>query len=216
MTATHLFFDLDGTVTDPREGIVRCISHALTVLKRSVPPPEELQRFIGPPLAQTFQTILGTTDEALVRSAIASYRERFTSIGIFENQLYPDIPAALALLTQRAFTIHLLTSKPKIFALRILDHFGLSASFASVYGPELNDLHGSKASLLRQALATEAVDAKSAVVIGDRREDVLAARDNGARSVGVTWGYGSREELENAGADRIVGSVSELVSWVTR
>src|SRR2546428_618254 len=127
MTTTHLFLDLDGTVTDPREGIVRCISHALTVLKRPATPPEHLQRFIGPPLAQTFQTILGTTDEALIRSAIAAYRERFTSIGILENQLYPDIPAALALLTQRGFTLYLLTSKPKIFASRIVDQFGLSA-----------------------------------------------------------------------------------------
>jgi len=99
-----------------------------------------------------------------------------------------------------------------VFATRIVDHFGLSAYFARIYGPELGDLDGTKTSLLRRALMREKLELRTAVVVGDRKEDVVAARENGVRSVGVTWGYGSREELEGAGAEEIVDSVSDLVS----
>ena len=214
MTKPHLFLDLDGTLTDPREGIVRCLAHALNSLNRPAPAAHELERFIGPPLGETFQILLRTTDDALVRSAIAAYRERFRSIGVFENRVYPDIPPALALLAQRGFTLSLLTSKARVFASQIVEHFGLSAYFVSVYGPELDDLTSTKVALLRHALANEQLDARAVVVVGDRKEDVTAGRQNGAISVGVTWGYGSREELETAGADHIVGSVADLVSWL--
>jgi phosphoglycolate phosphatase len=159
-----------------------------------------------------FEALLGTTDDAVVRSAIDAYRDRFTSTGILENRVYPEVPAALAELTERGFMLYLLTSKPHVFATRIVDHFRLSAYFARIYGPELGDLDGTKISLLRRALMREKLELRTAVVVGDRREDVVAARENGVRSVGVTWGYGSREELEGAGAEEIVDSVSDLVS----
>jgi len=208
---SHLFLDLDGTVTDPRDGIVRCISHALRTLKKPIPADHALERFIGPPLARTFETLLGTTDEAVVRSAIQAYRDRFSSIGIFENRLYPEIPSALSVLTSRALMLYLVTSKPTVFARRILDHFGLSQYFKGIYGPELGDMNHSKGSLVGHALATERLAPGAAVMIGDRKEDIEGAKANGVRSIGVTWGYGSREELEAAGADHIVASVPELL-----
>src|SRR5882672_28539 len=111
MKPFHLFLDLDGTVTDSREGIIRSISHALVVLNRPAPALESLTRFIGPPLAQTFRTLLATTDEALIRSAVDAYRVRFASVGIFENRVYPEIPATLNDLANQGFQLYLVTSK---------------------------------------------------------------------------------------------------------
>ena len=213
-TPSHLFFDLDGTLTDPRDGIVRCIVHTMTVLKKPIPADQALERFIGPPLARTFETLLGTTDEAVVRSAIDTYRERFGSIGIFENRVYPEIPSALAALGDRGRTLCLVTSKPTVFARRILDQFDLSRFFARIYGPELDDTRCTKASLVARALATERVAPAAAVMIGDRGDDVEAARANGVRSIGVTWGYGSREELDAAGADQVVSTMQELLACI--
>jgi len=208
---SHLFLDLDGTVTDPRDGIVRCISHALATLKRPTPADHTLERFIGPPLPRVFETLLGTTDEVLVSAAIKAYRDRFSSIGLLENRVYPEIPSALSVLTGRGVTLYLVTSKPTVFARRILDHFGLSTYFTRIYGPDLDDMKYSKASLVGRALATERLAPGAVTMIGDRREDIEGAKANRVRSIGVTWGYGSREELEAAGADHVVSSVPELL-----
>lgn len=211
MTA-HLFFDLDGTVTDPRDGIVRCIAHALATLKAPVPVDHALERYIGLPLARIFETLLGTTDAIRVGSAITAYRDRFDAVGVLENRVVAGIPSALSALTARGITLYLVTLKPTVFARRVLDHFGLAPYFTRIYGPALDDLTCSKASLVDRALATERLAPGAATMIGDRREDIEGARANGVRSIGVTWGYGSREELEAAGADHVVGSVSELLA----
>src|SRR5262249_6192462 len=209
---SHVFFDLDGTLTDPRDGIVRCIAHALATLDRPIPSDRALESFIGPPLARAFEILLDTTDAALVRSAIAAYRARFTSIGILENRVYPEIPGALEVIASRGVTLCLVTSKPTVFARRILDQFELAPYFAAVYGPDLDDTSYTKATLVGRALASERIASDAAVMIGDRADDIEGARTNGVRSVGVTWGYGSRAELEAAGADVIVDTVPELLS----
>jgi len=211
---SHLFLDLDGTVTDSREGIVRCLSHALQTLEKPIPADGALQGCIGSPLARVFETLLGTTDEGIVRAAIAIYRERFSSIGILENRVYPDIPSALSVLVDHGFTLCLVTSKPTVFARRILDHFGLSRYFMQIYGPDLDDTMHSKATLIRRALETERLAPGTALMIGDRRDDIEGAAANGMRAIGVAWGYGSREELEGAGADHVVGTVPELLTWL--
>jgi len=209
---SHVFFDLDGTLTDPRDGIVRCIAHALATLDRPVPSERALERFIGPPLARTFEILLDTTDGTLVGSAIEAYRARFTATGILENRVYPEIPGALALLASRGTTLCVVTSKPSVFARRILDHFGLSSYFTRVHGPDLSDTSYTKATLVGRALESERLLPCAAVMIGDRADDIEGARANGVRSIGVTWGYGSRAELDAAGADVIVGAVPELLS----
>jgi len=206
---SNLFFDLDGTITDPREGIVRSISHALTVMNCSVPSHDSLARFIGPPLAKTFETLLATKDQSVIRTAIDAYRERFAAIGIFENRIYPEIPPALDTLEDLGFTLFIVTSKPAPYAERIVEHFSLSRHFARIYGPALNDLSATKSLLVRRALAAEGLDPTTVAVIGDRADDLAGARENGVRFVAVTWGYGLCGELE--GADATVDSPSELV-----
>jgi len=211
----NLFFDLDGTITDPREGFVRSIAHALGASGRPVPPEAALERLIGPPLARSVEKLLGTTDEAVVARVIEAYRERYRTIGILENRVYPEIPPALSLLAERGFALFLVTSKPTVFARRILDHFALSAYFTQIYGPALDDHAFDKASLVGRALAGERLRADRAVMIGDRKEDVEGAKAHGVRSIGVGWGFGSREELERAGADHVVDSVAELLARLT-
>jgi phosphoglycolate phosphatase len=208
----HLFLDLDGTLVDPFDGITRSLAHALHALNRSVPPPADLAVHIGPPLASAFHALLDSPDEPTLRAAVAAYRERYVSIGILENQVYPGIPAALAALQDAGIALHLVTSKPTVYAARIVEHFGLAAYLTSVHGPGLDELHLPKAVLVRRALEAGTIDPRAAALVGDRGVDLAAARENGVRSMGVTWGYGTREELE--AADLIVHSPSELVARV--
>jgi phosphoglycolate phosphatase len=208
----HILLDLDGTLTDPREGIVGCIQHALTALGLEAPPPRELERFIGPPLAQTFRILLGETDEERVERAIAVYRERFGSTGIYENAVYGGIPAALAALVRAGCRLHLVTVKPEPFAQRVLRHFDLEQYFISVHAPDLGAREVRKAALIRQALERHRIDPPTAAMVGDRAEDVEGARENRVTSIAVTWGHGSRAELEVARPDRIVDSVGDLVT----
>lgn len=207
----HLLFDLDGTLTDSREGIVRSIEHALATLGRARPDPAHLERLIGPPLVHSFRILLDTSDDALVAAALAAYRTRFASVGIFENRLYPEIPGALEALRRARRTLHVVTSKPVVFARRIIEHFDLGRYLSSVCGPELDDPSPGKDSLIRRTLDAGGLDPTDAVMIGDREHDVVGARRNGVAAVGVTWGYGSRAELTAAAPDHLVDSARELV-----
>ena len=207
-----IFIDLDGTLTDPREGIVRCIQHALATLGRSSPAAGELERFIGPPLATAFRELLGTEDTLRIDAALAAYRERFATVGIFENRVHPEIPGALASLHRSGRRLHLVTVKPRPFAERIVDHFELGRYLTGIWAPELADRLPDKSLILREALGARKVDPGSAVMVGDRADDVLAARRNRVRAIGVAWGYGSSTELESASPDFIVRSVPELLA----
>ena len=209
----HLLLDLDGTLTDPREGIVRCFQHAMRAVGREPPDAPGLERFIGPPLGATFRTLLATTDPEIVGRAIAAYRERFASEGLFENRIHPEIPAALRKLRHAGLTLHVVTIKPRVFAERILDHFGLSTHMQGLDAPELSELLPSKTALVAAAISRQDLDRAEACMVGDRAEDVLAARNNGIRSIAVTWGYGSRAELTDAGPDLMVDSVGELLAY---
>lgn len=204
-----LLFDLDGTLTDNFPGIARSIVHALDRLGVMPPPASELRRFVGPPLRTTFATLLDTDESDAVEHAIALYRERYSDVGWRENAVYEGIPEALATLaaSRRLF---LCTAKPEIYARRIVTLFGLVEHFDGVYGSELSGRHDDKAELLAHLATSERLDATRAVMIGDRSNDVLAARANGARAVGVLWGYGSPEEL--AAADTLVRTPAELVA----
>lgn len=211
----HLLFDLDGTLTDSREGIVRCYQHALGELGFAVPPAAELTRYVGPPLARCFAALLETNDAGMIERAVASYRTRFERRGIFENALYPGIAEALEALSAH-HTLYIVTAKPTAYAERIVEHFAIARWFRTVYGPELADRQFSKGSLVHAALKDNGVAHGSALVVGDRADDVAAARENEVRSIGVTWGYGSRDELEEAGADSLIDSPTELVDSINR
>jgi len=143
--------------------------------------------------------------------APAAYRARFSSVGIFENRVYPDVPRALRSLRRAGRTLHVVTSKPAVFARRIVRHFDLGDYFRSICGPELDDPSPDKHSLIRRTLEAEGLESRDAVMIGDRKHDIEGARHNGVASVGVTWGYGSLAELTAAAPDHLVGSADELV-----
>jgi phosphoglycolate phosphatase len=208
----NVLFDLDGTLTDPRAGILGCIRHAMDSLGRTVPTDAVLVRFIGPPLQETFATLLGGDDAGLVAQAVHLYRERFSERGIYENTLYPGIIPALAELRDRGFALFIATSKPHVYARRIADHFRLTPYFRAIYGSELDGTRSAKAELVRHVLAAEDLDPVATGVVGDREQDMHAARANGLRAIGVLWGYGTREALKKAGASAICASPMKLPS----
>jgi len=216
MHLKNLFFDLDGTLTHPHEGITRCIQHALRAGGMEPPGATELLQFVGPPLRDSFAALLGTTDDARLDHAMSAYRARFETTGIFENTICPGIPAALGVLTGNGHHLSVVTAKPIVFARRILDHFGLSTFFAEVYGPDLGSRGYSKSSLIRTALDATGFSPQSTGMIGDRGEDVTGARANGVHAIAVTWGYGTDAELAAARPDRIVRSALELLEYVER
>ena len=207
-----VLFDLDGTLTEPFEGITKSIQYALTGLGAPVPTQAELAHYIGPPLRRTFGALLDTDDPQVIEEAMRLYRERFADVGLFENTLYDGIVDLLVALQSAAVPLFVVTAKPRIFAERIIEHFELTQYFTAIYGAELDARFDNKADLIEHLLVQEQLLAQTAVMIGDRREDVIAAKTHGMAAIGVTYGYGSDEELRAAGADRICGSPQELLA----
>lgn len=205
----NLFFDLDGTLTDPQEGIIRCIQFALEKGGQPVPPAPELLWCIGPPLHESFARLVPLAPEEEVWRFVGYYRERFAKVGIFENGVYPGIAELVARLATR-HTLYVATAKPEVFALKIMAHYGLAPHFKRVYGSELDGTRADKGELLRYLLAEERISPADALIIGDRKHDVLGAKKAGIVSVGITWGYGTLEELQTAGADYLVKDVASL------
>jgi phosphoglycolate phosphatase len=214
--ACAVLFDLDGTLTDPRPGFVRSIRHALARLGRPCPPNDALASFIGPPLRGTFATLLGTADRGLVEQAMSLYRERYAEVGLYENSVYDGVAEMLETVRGRGSALFVATSKPRVYAERIVKHFGLDRHFAGVYGAELGGRFDDKAALLTHLLATERTAASTAVMVGDRATDVASAGLNGIRSVGVLWGYGPEAELVAAGADVLCARPEMLVPCLSR
>lgn len=207
-----LLFDLDGTLTDPREGITRCIAHALERMGREAPPPEALTFAIGPPLRASLARLLRTDDREAVERAIGHYRERFAVTGLYENAPYAGIDATLAALRAAGHRLFVATSKPRVYAERIVGHFALDAHFEAVHGCELDGTREDKRDLLAHLLPRHGLAPRATVMIGDRGVDMRAARHHGALALGVTWGYGSREELREAGAHALCDSPGELAA----
>jgi phosphoglycolate phosphatase len=206
---TTIYFDLDGTLTNPKPGITRSIQYALKRLDQAVPTEDELTWCIGPPLRASLKQLVGSDD--LADRALSLYRERFADIGLFENEVYPGIEATLAVLKSPGRRLFVATSKPGIYAQRIIDHFKLSGYFERVFGSELDGSRSDKSDLLRYALKTTGVDPRQAVMIGDRSHDMIGARNNAMTAVGVLYGYGSREELVDAGAHHICATPEALL-----
>jgi phosphoglycolate phosphatase len=209
MLPLNILLDLDGTLTDPREGIVQCIKHALAGLGHLCPSDAELERYIGPPLQRSLGALFGG-DSAKIAAAIALYRERFSSKGIFENRLYPEIPAALAALRDLGKNLIVATSKPTIFAERIIEHFDLGRLIRAVYGSDLDGTRSDKAELVSYILNAQSISAATTVMVGDRSHDIIGAKANGVVAVGALWGYGSRQELLEAGAAALCERPADL------
>ena len=198
----HLLFDLDGTLTDPAQGIVACIRHALDGLGVEIDAAIRLEAFIGPPLRDIFRSLCDDASSAEhIEAAVALYRERFSTLGLFENRVYDGIPQCLEKLRDTADSIHLATSKPAVYARRIVEHFDLDQYLDGVYGSELDGRLGDKTELIEHIIQAENLQPSKTVMIGDRSFDVIGARNNRIRVIGALWGYGSQDELDQAGAD---------------
>ncbi len=207
---TTILFDLDGTLTDSEPGIVNSVKYALERFGMEAEP-GLLRSFIGPPLYDSFRGALGMSD-ADAKRAVDIYREYFRDRGIFENAPYPGVPDMLARLREAGGRLVVATSKPEVFALRIAEHFGFSDSLEAVCGADLEGGRSSKTEVIRYALEARKAAPEATVMVGDRKYDILGAHEVGLDSVGVLYGYGSREELIEAGAGRLAASVGELES----
>jgi phosphoglycolate phosphatase len=206
-----LLFDLDGTLTDPREGITRSLAHALERMGVEPPPFTALTFAIGPPLRASLAQLLGTDDRVAVEQALAHYRERFADVGLFENAPYEGVAETLEALAARGATLYVATSKPRVYAERIVQHFHLHVHFVAVHGCELDGTREDKRDLLAHLLPHHGVAPASAAMIGDRGADMRAARHHGLHAVGALWGYGSRDELAADGAHAFAARPRELL-----
>lgn len=205
-----ILFDLDGTLTDPGLGITNSFAYALEKLGLEVPDRKELYTIIGPPLKDCFIDRYGFSDEA-AENAVKIFREYFSTKGLFENEVYEGIPEMLQKLRDEGKKVILATSKPEPFTFRILERFDLMKYFDFVAGATMDSTRVKKADVIAYALESCGITGLSeAVMIGDREHDIIGAKAHGMDSIGVLYGYGSREEHEKAGATRIAASVSEL------
>lgn len=215
----YLLFDLDGTLTDPKEGICTCVQYALASCGIEEPDIDKLTPFIGPPLKKSFMEFYDM-DEQQAEGAVAKYRERFQDQGIFENRLYEGIPKMLETLNSKGMFLAVASSKPTVFVERILEHFEIKKYFKVIVGSELDGTRTNKDEVveeaLRQLFGDKPVEKEKVYMIGDRKFDVEGARTIGVDSVGVTYGYGDMDELREAKADYIVRSVEELQRFLLR
>lgn len=206
----YLFFDLDGTLTDPAQGITNSFIHALKYFGIEIPSYETLCTFIGPPLPETFKTQF-SFDEQKVAEGVKKYRQYFATKGLLENSVYPGIPELLAGLKAAGKKLVVATSKPEEYSIRIIEHFGLAQYFENVCGSLMDESRSKKDEVIAYAIERNHISDKSKILmIGDRKHDILGAKKIGLKSCGVLFGYGSRKELEEAGADFISENVSRL------
>lgn len=204
-----LLFDLDGTLTDPFEGITRSVEYALRAFGIEVPDRRRLACFIGPPLTESLIEHYGFSPEK-ADAAVVEYRKYFAERGLLENTLYEGIPELLSDCREAGYRIVMATSKPTPFARRIAEHFDIARYFDAICGSSFDSSRATKAAVVRWDVQSENIDPRKALMIGDRRHDVEGAAANGIPAAGVLYGYGSRKELENAGAAHIAEDLAGL------
>jgi len=208
----YILFDLDGTLTNPKEGITKCIQYALSYMGIEEPDLNNLTRFIGPPLHTAFMEYYGF-DEAAAWTAVKRYRERFGTIGVYENEVFQGISDLLGQLKQNSMILAVATSKPEIFMSKILEKYDLKKYFDVAAGSELDGMRTEKADVIEEVLRRLSISDKErsrVIMVGDRKYDIEGAKACGIHSVGVEFGFAEENELESAGADYVVSSVDEL------
>ncbi len=210
MNKKYILFDLDGTLTDPEEGITKSLQHALSYIDIKVEDRSILRRHIGPPLADGLREFFGL-DDGQIEEVISYFREYFVDKGIFMNYKYEGVEEVLDSLVKAGKTLIVATSKPEVLAERILKHFNLDQYFTDICGSNLDETRSKKGEVIAYALEENGIKEKEQVVmIGDRLHDILGAKENGIASIGVLYGFGSREEHLEAGADAIAADFKEL------
>ena len=207
-----LLFDLDGTLTDSAPGILNCARHALNIMNR--PEPENMYRFIGPPLIDSFLEFCGMNDED-AHEAVRLYRERYGTVGLFENAVYDGVPEMLESLKKAGYRMAVATSKPEVFAVRILEKFGLADYFEFIGGGLVNGVRNEKNEVIEYVLEKLGQPARDKVLmIGDRKHDVIGAKQTGLDCLYALWGYGSTEEAKEAGAEYLTDTPQALANML--
>ena len=210
MIKRYLLFDLDGTITNPKEGITKSLQYALHHVGIEVEDLDSLEKHIGPPLIDGLRDIQGLKEEE-IKEATRWYREYFKEKGIFLNVKYEGIDDLLDTLVKSGRTLILATSKPEEFARKIMEHFNLDHYFTDICGAAMDDTRRKKGDIIAYALKKNGINDKEQVVmIGDRLHDIIGARENGISSIGVLYGFGSKEELTEAGAGSLAKDLKEL------
>jgi phosphoglycolate phosphatase len=211
---SNILFDLDGTLTDPKDGITRCIQFSLDQLGVTPPRADQLTWCIGPPLRGSFSHLLNTLDNALLDQALSHYRKRFSETGMYENAIYPEITPALRKIRTAGFRVFLATSKPSVYARKILDHFDLTQFFHAIHGSELDGRLSDKGELVAHILDSENLKPQATLIVGDRSQDIIGGKKNGIVTAAVTYGYGSREEITASKPDYVFESPSDLAAFL--
>lgn len=209
MKNNYILYDLDGTLTDPRVGITKSIEYALAHFGIDVENLNELTKFIGPPLRDTFREYYSFSDSD-VKVAVDKFQEYFAEQGLYENIIYDGIAEMLRAQYEDGRKIVLATSKPQVFAHKVLEQFEIDKYFELIVGSELSGERSDKAEVIKYAVDTLAINPSDAIMIGDRKYDVIGSRAHGIDSIGVLYGYSSKGELREAGANYIVETVEEL------
>jgi len=209
MKFKYILFDLDGTLTDPQEGITNCVKYALEAYGIKEDNYDNLLRFIGPPIVDSFMGFYGKNKET-AKEMLAKYRERFSTVGLFENRLFDGVTEMLENLKKEGKKLAVATCKPEEYTDRILKKYGIYDYFDTVVG-SIDEVRVYKKEIIELALSNlGAIDKEKAVMVGDREYDIVGAKQNKISSVGVKFGYAKEGELEEAGADFVVSEVLEL------
>lgn len=209
-----ILFDLDGTLTDSGEGITKSVQYALEKIGKPEPDLEKLRVFVGPPLLEEFMEYAGI-DEELANKAVEIYRERYAPLGIYENVLYPGIAEMLEGLKARGYRLGIASAKPEVFVKVVAEYFKIDSYFETMVGSDAANGRHSKTQVIEEALCRMKMEhhRESVVMVGDREHDILGAREAGVPCVAVSFGYGSKEELEAAAPLRIVDSAEEVLDF---
>ena len=209
----NILFDLDGTITDSKEGIIKSAQYALRKLGIEPPAFENMFWVIGPPIRKSFAEKFSLDEETAFRG-LRFYQERFGDVGYLENEVYEGVPEMLRLLKDKGYRLFITTSKPTVYTDAILKHFGLYDLFEFVSGSDLDGKRGSKAEVIRTVMEEHCLKASETVIVGDREHDIIGGKETGILTMGVRYGYADAGELESAGADWIAETPMDIVRIV--
>lgn len=207
-----VIFDLDGTLVDSRASIVCCLKQSLLGVAHPIPPDSDLKQYIGQPIRQILRLLLGAPSEEKLEKAVLLFRDNFSSKGILQSEAYPGIAEVLNGLHAQHFGLYVASARPQPFAVRTLEHCGIDIYFQRIFGCEFDGTWSDKSEIIGHILKSESLPFFSTVLVGDRADDIVAARRNGIPGIGALWGYGSREELVSAGAYDLCQKPNELRS----
>lgn len=213
MKYQYLFFDLDGTLTDSALGIINSVKYALHKMQWDIPSEAVLRKFVGPPLSSSFQMFCGMNEET-AQLAVATYREYFSEKGLFENEVYEGIVKMLQQLKEKGYKLAVATSKPEEFSVRIMKHFQLDSYFEYIAGSSMDESRNTKEKVIGYAMEQLHIDnPQDVLMVGDREHDVIGAKACEIPCLGALWGYGSKEELMDAGAFAVAKTPDEVINY---